>query len=405
MSLGKDAIACIGERLVLSNILASTRTERLLCVLAGLSLFLTGCHKSKPPPPAPPVVQVLTIHPSQVPVYQEWLGSLEGYVNAQIRAQVTGYLLSQNYQEGANVQKGDLLFQIDPRPFEATLAQAKAKLAQSEAAESRARWDEERYAPLARQRAVSEQEYENAVQTHLAAQAQVRADQAAVQTAELGLGFTRIIAPIDGIAGVAQAQIGDLVGPSGPLLTTVSTVDPIKVYFTASEQVYLAYQRQYATRNERAAHEQGLQLQLILSDGSTYNRPGKFLFAGREVNPTTGTIQLVGEFPNPDHILRPGQFARVKAQTQTLNDAVVVPQRAVSELQGSYQVAVVDAQNRAHLQPVTVGEQIGSNWLIEKGLRPGERIIVEGLQKVKEGTAVRAEPFVAKEKSNVALSP
>lgn len=326
-------------------------------------------------------------------------------MNAQIRAQVTGYLLSQDYKEGAQVKKGDLLFQIDPRPLEANLAQAKSKLAQSEAVESRTRWDAERYEPLVQQRAVSQQEYQNAVQAHVAAQAQVKADQAVVQAAELALGFTRITSPVDGVAGLAQAQIGDLVGPSEPVLTTVSTIDPIKVYFNASEQFYLAYQRQYANGEERATREQELQLQLILSDGSVYGRPGRFLFAGREVNPTTGTIQLAGEFPNPDHTLRPGQFARVKARTETLRDAVVVPQRAVSELQGSYQVAVVDSQNKAHLQSVRVGDQVGSDWLIESGLHAGDRVVVEGVQKVKEGTLVHAEPFVQKGEGNVARNP
>src|SRR6185369_12028938 len=236
----------------------------------------------------------------------------------------------------------------------------------------------ERYAPLAKQNAISQQEYNDAIQVNLAAQAQVKADEAAVQSAELNLEFTRITAPIEGLAGIAQAQIGDLVGPNGNPLTTISKIDPIKVYFTASEQAYLAYRRQYTNANARIAHEQELELQLVLADGSTYAHPGKFSFAGREVNATTGTIQLVGLFPNEDFTLRPGQFARVRARTQMKPDAIVVPQRAVSELQGNYQIAVVDDQSKVHLQTVTVGEQIGSDWVIEQGLKPGQRIVVEG---------------------------
>ncbi len=335
----------------------------------------------------------MTVVPREVPVYKEWIGSLEGYVNAQIRAQVAGYLHSQDYSEGSEVKKGDLLFEIDPRPFQAALDQAKSKLAQDQAQESRTKWDVERYAPLAKQNAISQQEYNDAVQSNLAAQAQVKADDAAVEAAHLNLEFTRITSPIDGLAGIAQAQIGDLVGPNGPVLTTVSKIDPIKVYFTASEQSYLAYRHEYTNATERAAHEKELQLQLILADGSVFPHPGKFSFAGREVNPTTGTIQLVGIFPNPGFTLRPGQFARVRAMTQLRRDAITVPARAVSELQGSYQVAVVDNQEHVHLQSVSVGEQVGSDWLIERGLRAGERIVVEGTQKLKEGMTVQAQPY------------
>jgi membrane fusion protein, multidrug efflux system len=344
----------------------------------------------------------MTVSPREIPIYREWIGTLEGYVNAQIRAQVVGYLRSQDYQEGSEVTKGDLLFEIDPRPFEAALAQAQAKLAQDEAQESRTRWDVERYSPLAKQNAISQQEYNDAVQSNLAAQAQVKADQAAVEAARLNLEFTKITSPIDGLAGIAQAQIGDLVGPNGPVLTTVSKIDPIKVYFTASEQAYLAYRRTYTNATARAAHEQELQLQLLLADGSLYPPRGKFFFAGREVNPTTGTIQLVGVFPNPGYTLRPGQFARVQAITQLRKDTLTVPQRAVSELQGNYQVAVVDEHDHVHLQSVTVGEQVGSDWVIEKGLHPGERIVVEGTQKVKEGMAVQAQPYTPAQVESVA---
>jgi membrane fusion protein (multidrug efflux system) len=361
-------------------------------LLIGFATILSGCEKTVAPPTPPPEVQVVTVKPQDTPVYKEWIGTLEGLVNAQIRAQVTGYLLTQNYDEGKQVKKGDLLFQIDPRPFEAALSQTEAKLAQDQAQQSRTHWDVERYEPLAKKNAISQQEYINAVQSDLGAQSQVKADEATIQSAKLNIEFTKITSPIDGLAGIAQAQIGDLVGPGGALLTTVSTIDPIKVYFITSEQAYLTYRRQYTNATERATHEQELELQLILSDGSTYPHPGKFVFASREVNPTTGTIQLTGLFPNPDAILRPGQFARVRAKTQIRKDAILVPQRAVNELQGSYQVAVVNddnGTNKVHLQTVTVGERIGSDWIIENGLKSGERVIVEGTQKAaKEGTAV-----------------
>ena len=358
------------------------------CVIA-----LCGCGKKKAAPKPPPEVLVITVQPRNVPIYKEWIGTLDGYVNAQIRAQVTGYLLSQNYLEGKLVKKGDLMFEIDPRPFEASLQQAQAKLLQDQAQESKTKWDVDRYAPLAKQNAISQQEYNDAVESYRAAQAQLKADQALIESTRLNLGFTKITSPIDGLAGLALAQIGDLVGPSGPVLTTVSTIDPIKVNFVTSEQSYLSYRRQYTNVTERAAHEQGLELELILADGSVYPERGKFAFASREVNPTTGTIQLTGIFPNPDTVLRPGQFARVRARTHIRKGAIVVPQRAVYELQGSYQVTVVDNQNKAHIKPVITGDRVGSDWIIEKGLEPGERVIVEGIQKAKEGMVVNPKPY------------
>jgi membrane fusion protein (multidrug efflux system) len=250
-----------------------------------------------------------------------------------------------------------------------------------------------RLTPLAKVNAISQEELDNAVQSNLAAQAAVKADQATVEAARLSLNFTRITSPIDGLAGLAMAQIGDLVGPNGPVLTTVSTIDPIKVYFTVSEQAYLAYRQQYTNSVERETHEQELELQLILADGSVYPQSGRFYVAGREVNPTTGTLQLAGLFSNPNHLLRPGQFARVRARTQIQKNALLVPQRAVIELQGSYQVATVDSQKKAHLQPVKVGERYGSDWIIQQGLKPGDQVIVEGTQKVKEGAPVQPQPF------------
>jgi membrane fusion protein, multidrug efflux system len=374
------------------------RSARLLTLtlVSALSVGGAGCKKKKPPPPQPTVVQVVTVQAHDVPIYKEWIGTLAEQVGATIRAQVSGYLLTQDYAEGNQVEKGALLFQIDPRPFQALLEQARAKLAQDQAQQSRTRWNVERYAPLAKENAISQQEFNDAVQADLAAQAQVKADQAAVDAAQLNLGYTRITAPITGLAGVAQAQIGDLVGPNGPVLTTVSDINPIRVYFTVSEQAYLAYRHEYTNAAARATHEEHLTLHLVLADGSVYPQPGRFYFAGPEVSPTTGTIQIAGLFPNSGNLLRPGQFARVRARTAIQQGALVVPQRAVTELQGTYEVALVDAQNRVHIQAVSVGQQVGSDWIIDKGLQAGERVVVEGTEKVKDGMVVNPQPAAAK---------
>jgi len=327
---------------------------------------------------------------SNVPIFQEWVGTVDGFINAQIRAQVTGYLLSQNYAEGAKVKKGDLLFQIDPRPFQAVLAQAEAKLAQDKAQLGKTQLDVKRFAPLAKEQAISQQQLDDAVQANLAAEAQIKSDEAALTTAQLNLGFTRITSPIDGVAGVALAQIGDLVGQSGAVLTTVSTIDPVRVYFQANEQSFLTFWRSFVAGDTNPGDSPPLQL--ILSNGSVYPSPGKFFFADRQVNITTGTIQIAAVFSNADFVLRPGQYARVRVQTQTKTNALLVPQRAITQLQGSYQVVLVDDQNKAHLQPVKVGEQVGSQWIVEEGLKAGDRVVVEGLQKAKEGTVVKPAP-------------
>ena len=353
-------------------------------------MFTNGCKK-KPAPPPPPEVQVITLAPTNVPIFEEWIGTLDGYVNAQIHAQVTGYLLTQNYAEGRDIKKGDLLFQIDPRPFQAELDQANAKLAQDKAQAGKTELDVKRYTPLAQEQAISQEQLDNAVQANLAANAQVKADEAAVENGQLNLGFTKITSPIDGLAGIALAQIGDLVGQSGgSVLTTVSTINPIKVYFQVSEQSYLTFWRRLIGSGNAG---ETFPLQLIFADGSVYPEPGTFSFADRQVNPTTGTLQIVGLFSNADYMLRPGQYGRVRAQTQTLTNALLLPQRAVAELQGTYQVTVVSETNSVHLQSVTVGEQIGSNWIIDSGLKPGDRVVIEGTQKVKEGAVVNPKPF------------
>jgi membrane fusion protein (multidrug efflux system) len=362
--------------------------------MAALFIFfagflLVGCKK-KTPPPQPPEVQVITAATTNVPIFEEWIGTLDGFVNAQIRAQVTGYLLTQDYAEGSEVKKGDELFKIDPGPFQAVWDQAEAKLAQDKAQAEKTQLDQNRYTPLAKEQAISQEELDDAVQANLGAKAQVKADEAQIETARLNLGFAKITSPIAGIAGVALAQIGDLVGPSGNVLTTVSTVDPIRVYFQVSEQSYESFWRHYIG----AVDTNGtVVLDLILSDGSRYPEKGRFFFADRQVNPNTGTLQIVGLFSNANYMLRPGQYGRVRAQTQTLTNALLVPQRAVTELQGTSQVTLMNETNTVHLQSVSVGDQIGSNWLIKSGLKPGDRVVIEGTQKVKEGQVVNPKPF------------
>jgi membrane fusion protein, multidrug efflux system len=359
--------------------------------LAAAIAIITGCKKQQPPPPPPPVVEFITATPTNVVLTEEWIGTLEGSVNAQIRAQVTGYLLSQDYQEGSTVKKGQLLFEIDPRPFQAVLGQAQAKLAQDLATLRKTELDVKRYTPLAKEQAVSREDLDNAVQANLAAQAQVVADKAAITNAEINLSFTKITSPITGVAGIALAQIGDLAGPAGNILTTVSTIDPIRVYFPVSERSYLSYWKQYldplnASREHRPLH-------LILTDGSTYPELGQFYLADRQVNPTTGTLTIGGLFPNPNLLLRPGQYARIRTKTATRTNVFLIPQRAATELQGRFQMTVIDDQNKAHTKQVEIGRQIDSNFVVESGLSPGDHVVVEGVDKAKEGATVNPRPF------------
>jgi membrane fusion protein (multidrug efflux system) len=382
---------------------------------------------------------VAEVKQEDVPIYSEWIGSLDGMVNAEIRAQVTGYLLRQRYAEGSFVSKGQLLFEIDPRPFQATLDQAKgdlakaqaqlaqansqflqaqAQLAQAEANQVKAQLDVDRYTPLAKQKAITDQELDNAIQSNIAAKAQVKAANAGVETAksaivaanasveaakatvktaELNLSFTTIASPINGVAGIAKAQVGNLIqpngGPNGEALTTVSTLDPIKVYFTLSEQEYLNYTKRNSIQRNWGADAGGLELELALADGSTYPRKGRFFVVDRQVDQKTGAIRLAGIFPNPGNTLRPGQYARVRAITSLKKNALLVPQRAVTELQGGYRVAVVGEGNKVSIRPVKVGERVGTMWVIEDGLKPGERVVAEGTQKVRPDAVVNPVPF------------
>jgi len=359
----------------------------------------------------PPVVEVIQVGQKDVPIYGEWIGTLDGLVNADVRAQVTGYLLKQGYQEGAFVRKGTLLFQIDPRPFQAALDQAEGQLQQAEAmlanakaVQGRTELDVKRYTPLAREQAASQQDLDNAVQNNLAAlatvetaKAQIKTDEAEVETSKINLDFASLVAPIDGIAGQAQLQVGALVTPASGTVTSISTVDPIKVYFTVGEPQYLAWRKRFPSETSREAADKALRLQLILADGSTYEHEGQFYFADRQVDEGTGAIRLAGLFPNPNNILRPGGYAKVRAIIRMQPGALLVPQRAVSELQGGYQVAVVGADNKVAIRTVQISDTYGSERIVTAGLNPGERVVVEGIQKVRPGMEVNPLSFGARE--------
>lgn len=367
---------------------------RTASIAAAVAVILCACKKEAPPPPPPPLVEITTVKQEDVPIYHEWIGSLDGLVNAEIRAQVTGYLIAQDYKEGDSIKKGDLLFEIDPRPFQAVLDQAKGQLAQAEARLGKTELDVKRYAPLVKDNAISQEEYDDAVQAELEAKAAVVAARAQVEEAELNLGFTRITSPIDGIASIARGQIGNLVGPATGELTTVSTIDPIKAYYNVTEQAYINFTKLYMNESNRYERLRQLGIQLILADGSIYPEPGKIYATDREVGPTTGALRVEALFPNPNYALRPGEFARIRTKFGIESNAMVIPQRAVGELQGSYQVDVVDDENKAHVRPVVVGDRTGSMWIIKEGLHPGDKVIVEGTQKVREGIPVTVTNYV-----------
>jgi membrane fusion protein (multidrug efflux system) len=416
---------------------------RAMAVIALLAaLFAVGCSKAKATAPAPaaPEVEVAQVEQKDVPIYNEWIGTLDGTVNADIKSQVTGYLLTKNYTEGSFVKKGQLLFEIDPRPFQAALDQAKGELAkaqgqlgqaeaqlqqaqaqqaQAEANQGKTQLDADRYTQLLKTGVATKQEYDNAVQANLAAKAnvkaaeagvktaragvesarsQIKAAEASVRTAELNLGFTHITAPIDGIAGVAAVQVGNLVNPinpNSPALTTISAVDPIRVWFTAGEQEYQKTIRGTLVANRQSSTAKKIELELVLSDGTVYPQKGMFYMADRNVDQKTGSIKLAGLFPNPGNALRPGEYGRVRAIISTKAGALLVPQRAVTELQGSYRVAVVGPDNKVSIRPVRVGERVGAMWIIEDGLKAGETVVAEGIQKVRPDMVVTPKPYTA----------
>jgi membrane fusion protein, multidrug efflux system len=339
----------------------------------------------------PPEVIVTEVEQRDVPVTSEWIGTTEGAVDAEVRAQVTGNLVSRHYKEGTLVKKGDLLFKIDPRPYRAARGQASGELARAKAMLQKAKLDVERYTPLAAQHAISQQELDNAIQAQRAAEASVQAARATLDKGDLDLSFTEVRSPIDGIAGVAKAQIGNLVAPTdAEPLTRVSQVDPIRVSFPISEREYLKIAD--SIRDKVAGSERrGVELELLLADGSKWRHPGFATPASEAVDANTGTLLVRGEFPNPEHVLRPGQYARVRATTEVVHGALVVPQRAVIEMQGVYQVAVVGAGDKVALRVVEPGTRTERGWVIAKGLERGERVVVEGLEKVRDGVVVTAK--------------
>ncbi|HEY6323149.1 MAG TPA: efflux RND transporter periplasmic adaptor subunit [Thermoanaerobaculia bacterium] len=362
----------------------------ILCAAAAAAI--EGCGKQAPPPPPPPLVVVTPVIQQDVPVYGEWIGTTAGDINAEIRPQITGYLLRRIYDEGSFVKPGQLLFEIDPRQIRSQLQQAEANLGQGKANLAKAERDVARFRPLAEQRAISQQELDNAVSAEQVARAAVVALEAAVDQARLYLSWTRVTSPIGGIAGAATAQVGDLVTPQS-VLATVSRVDPLRVLFKLSEQEYLRYGESAASpaaaASAAAAGPRISRLEMVLSDGTVFPHPGRLIFTDREVDVKTGTIGAVGLFPNPGNLLRPGQYAKVRAETSIDRGALLVPQRAVNEQQGGYQVAVVGPDNKADVRNVQVGQRIGSLWVIDRGLRPGEHVVVEGFSRAKSGTLVK----------------
>jgi len=365
-------------------------------VSAVLLLHTLGCSNGKvraAAPPPPPVVEVAPVVQKDVPVQGEWVGTLEGYVNAQIQPQVSGYLIRQDYHEGAFVKKGQLLFEIDPRPFQAVLDQAKGQLAQAEAQMANAELNVKRDIPEAEAHAIPHSQLDTDTQALRGAKAAVESSEAAVEQAAINLGYTKVLSLIDGIAGITTVQVGNLVGPS-TVLTAVSQVSPIKVYFPISEQEYLRMADGGGPGSvDFLTHASRIPLQLTLADGVAYPHPGRIIFADRQVNTQTGTIQIVGEFPNSKNLLRPGQYARIQTPTGNITGALLVPQVAVNQQQGTYQVTVVGVDNRAQLRAVEVGPRVGTLWVITSGLKLGDRVVAVGAEKAKEGELVNPTPY------------
>jgi membrane fusion protein, multidrug efflux system len=365
----------------------------LIATTLIFSFSLMACGEKTAPPPPIPAVEVVSVVQKDVPIYVEWIGSLDGNVNAVIRPQVTGYLVKQNYREGDFVKQGQPLFEIDPRTFEAAVDEAKGVRAQQAARHETSRANLARIKPLAAMNAVSQKDLDDAVGNELSARSALEAAEASLRTAKLNLGFTKITSPVSGIAGIAKAQIGDLLSPSMQTeLTTVSTVDPVKVYFNISEREYLKVAAAAAAAGKRP---EALPLELFLVDGSLYPHPGKVAALDRQVDVSTGTFKVAALFANPNNLLRPGQYGKVRATMAVEKGALLVPQRAVTEIQGRYMVAVVGADNKVEIRPVTVGERIGTDWLISKGLQPGDKVIAEGTQKARPGMTVDPRPFAA----------
>ena len=362
------------------------------------AVALTGCSRHEAPrAQEPPAVLVTSVVQRDVPIYREWVAQLNGSVNARISPKVSGYIVTRKYQEGYFVSKGQVLFEIDARPLRAALDQAKATAAGAMANLGNSKLNVARDTPLAKEKAIAQAQLDNDLQTLKANQAALDAALAEQQTAELNLAWTKVRSPIDGIAGVAAAQVGDLVSTSN-VLTNVSQLDPIRAYFSISESDYLsiAPRLSMVVHGEASSSVLGAtEAQFIQANGVPFDSPGRFVLVGREVNNTTGTIQFATEFQNEGSILRPGGFGRVRVKIGTEKDALLIPQRAVNEMQGEYQVVVLGADDKAEFRSVEVGERSGSDWVITKGLKPNERIVVEGFQKLRNGIPVAAKPYIA----------
>src|SRR6516225_2674532 len=372
----------------------------LLCpaeaLIVAAVFSLSGCQKKtvQTEAPPPPEVLVTQVTKGDVPVVREWVGTLDGSENAEIRARVAGYLQKKVYQEGGYVKLGDLMFQIDPRPFEAALDEAKSQLSQEQAIQLATQADFERAQELFNKKVISEQEFENKRQLNQANVAKTAALEAGVETAKLNLGFTKITSPLDGIAGQAKAQIGDLVGPGATTtLTTVSKIDPIRLYFPLSEKDYRQYAERLKETMQMPESERKASTELVFADGTVYPQKGKFSFLDRQVDPTTGTILVAVNIPNPEHILRPGQFAKARVVLENISGALLVPERALVELQGSYQIGVLGQDNKAEIRPIKIGPRYKGQVVVTEGLKEGEKVIVEGVQKVRPGMVVTAKPY------------
>jgi membrane fusion protein (multidrug efflux system) len=370
------------------------KQHAVLGVLLTGSLIVVGCSRKAPPAgPAAPEVLVTTVQPRDVPRVVERVATLDGFINANINAQVQGYIVSRDYQEGSVVKKGDLLFTIDPRPFQAALAQAKGTLAKDQANQVKANADKKRAIDLFNKKVISDSERDTAVAAADSNAANVEADKAAVQQAEINLGYTKIIAPIDGMVGFANNQVGDLVGPTTGPLTTMSQIDPIKAIVTAGEGPFTDFVSRHPDPTERAAYIKTLDFELFLGNGEAYPQKGKFYALDRNLDTKTGSIRYYVTFPNAGNILRPGQFGKVRFVIDMKKGAIVVPQEAVNELQGSYQVAVVDENNKCSIRPVKMGERIGAMWEVTEGLKAGDKVVVEGIQKARDGAQVTVKEW------------
>jgi RND family efflux transporter MFP subunit len=369
---------------------AGIRAARLVLFLLQVTVvFVAGCGSPKAASPLPiPEVEVASVIQKDVPIYSEWVATLDGYVNAQIQPQVSGYVIRQNYKEGSFVRKGQILFQIDPRPFQALLDQADAQVAQAEAQLGKTQMDVDRDTPLAKERAIAQSQLDNDIQANRAAQAAVKAAKAQIEQAKLNLEFTDVKSLVDGITGIAQVQIGNLVNPT-TILTSVSQINPIKAYFSISEQEYIHFAERINAETQKETPANGPPFELILADGSLYPQKGEGLLTNRQVDVSTGSIQIVCSFPNPKNFLRPGQFGRLRAAPDVRHGALLVPQKAVSELQGNYQLAIVGAGNKVNIRPVRVGDRVGPMWIIESGVKAGELVVVEGLLKVQSEATVK----------------